>query len=265
MIQVAGAIERLEEIFPARLAVEGDSTGSQIVVEDHEVRSIGVCYEVTDKVLEVAAGVDLLVAFHPLIFSPLSRIAPDNRVGRCVLGLIESNTPLFVTHTRLDAHPKGTNRVLSERLGLSNARPLVPDPNYPEEGMGVVAEFTDGLAWASLVDLIARVTSSNRVVASDVAPEHFIRRVALIAGSGMSYFGNVIAAKVDAFITGDVKYHDFHASLDSVPIVDPGHAESERFVVESTVDIIRSSKIFDGSISIVPIELDTRPGVPAGS
>ncbi len=264
-MELAEIIEQLEEIFPERLEASGDVTGPQIMIERGSVTTIGVCYEVTDRVLEASADVDLLVAFHPLIFTPLRRITPLDRVGRCLISLVASQTPLFITHTRLDAHPRGTNRTLADRIGLTNGRPLLPNPLHRDEGMGIVGEYSEEITWHSLVQRVKEATGSTRIVASDIDGKRIIRRVAIVAGSGMSYYKDVIGAEVDAFITGDVKYHDFHASLDAVPIIDPGHAESERFVVESTVAILRDSGILDKSIEIVPITLDTRPGLSAGS
>ncbi len=59
-----------------------------------------------------------------------------------------------------------------------------------------------------------------------------IRRVAVCGGSGSSFILNAIAAGADAYITGDVKYHDFHLADRKMLIADIGHFESEHFIKE---------------------------------
>ena len=54
----------------------------------------------------------------------------------------------------------------------------------------------------------------------------------------MSFYSDAVRARVDAFITADVRYHDFHRAADSVAVVDAGHAETERFVVKGLHDVI---------------------------
>ncbi len=41
----------------------------------------------------------------------------------------------------------------------------------------------------------------------------------------------------DAYLTGDVKYHDFFQSENQMIICDIGHFESEQFVTEQLVEI----------------------------
>jgi len=67
-----------------------------------------------------------------------------------------------------------------------------------------------------------------RLVARDKkAP---VRRVAVVNGSGMSYFKKLKRLKVDLFLTGDVKYHEgLDALEDGLNVIDIGHYESEHF------------------------------------
>ena len=83
--------------------------------------------------------------------------------------------------------------------------------------------------------------------------------VAIVAGSGMSYYGAACRGGADAVITGDVRYHDFHASHDRIPIIDPGHAESEVLVIDSTMEIIRNGADPDLARMIVPYAESTLP------
>jgi len=55
-----------------------------------------------------------------------------------------------------------------------------------------------------------------------------VRRVALCGGSGAFLIGKAIAAGADAFITGDVKYHQFFDADGRLLLADVGHYGSER-------------------------------------
>ena len=59
-----------------------------------------------------------------------------------------------------------------------------------------------------------------------------IRRVAVLGGGGSSFIGQAMAAGADVYVTGDVKYHDFHSADRKMLIVDIGHFESEHFIKE---------------------------------
>lgn len=234
----------LEILFPAALAVDGDATGVQIDCGDRSVESIGIAYELTDGIIEEIrrSGTGYVIVFHPLIYRPLESISPDDRVGRAILELIAAGMTLFVTHTRLDAHPDGTNTILAHELGADRATPLVPltTIELPESsGMGRLASFANGISWSELTDRVRRVTDTRGLRASQVASDRRYEQVAIVAGSGMSYYDAACRAGAEVMITGDVRYHDFHAANDRIPIIDPGHAESEAFVLDATESIVK--------------------------
>lgn len=61
----------------------------------------------------------------------------------------------------------------------------------------------------------------------------------------------------DVFITADVKYHDFMASIDGIGIIDLGHNESEKFVSIGMKNLI--DKLNDNSFEVNLIQTDTNP------
>ncbi len=251
----------LDRLFPSHFAVEGDTTGVQIDMGPGEVERIGIAYEITDDLLASvkSIGIDYLIAFHPLIYRPLPAIQRSDRVGRCVMELIQQDIPLFVTHTRLDAHPNGTNQMLADRLGLNEVQPLLPLEGQASTGMGRVGNLPDAIPLSEFCRLVQETTAADSVRATSPSSDSEVRRVALVAGSGMSYYAAAVSAGADVFLTGDVRYHDFHASLDQVLLVDPGHAESECFVLEATERILASSPELHQKLKIIPLEIDTRP------
>lgn len=256
----------LEVDLPLDLAMDGDPVGVQVMAEDRELSRVGVAYEITGSVIEKAAaeGVELLIAFHPLIYPSLTQVTPSARVGQSVIDLIRKGITLHIVHTAFDAHPRGSNRLLAEGLGLQDITPLAPIDHIPGAGMGAVGNLPEAMTIASLASRLSELAGAKVIristPASDGETTRTVRRVAMIAGSGMSFFDRAIASGADAFITADVRYHGFHDANDSIVVLDPGHAESECMVVEGLSAIVQSTIKRNGlAIDLVPILVSTNP------
>jgi putative NIF3 family GTP cyclohydrolase 1 type 2 len=59
-----------------------------------------------------------------------------------------------------------------------------------------------------------------------------IKRIAVLGGSGASAISNAKSSGADAYVTADLKYHDFFKAEDNILLVDIGHYESEQFTKE---------------------------------
>ena len=62
-----------------------------------------------------------------------------------------------------------------------------------------------------------------------------IKKVAVLGGSGSFAIQSAKAAGADAFITADLKYHDFFTAENSILLADIGHYESEQFTKNGLV------------------------------
>ncbi len=83
-----------------------------------------------------------------------------------------------------------------------------------------------------------------------------IQRVAFCGGSGASLIKQAIAVGADAFITADIKYHQFFDAEDKILIADIGHFESEQF----TVDVFYEYLLKNFSkFAILKSEIKTNP------
>ena len=57
-----------------------------------------------------------------------------------------------------------------------------------------------------------------------------VRTVAVCAGSGASLLGAAVAAGVELYITGDMKYHDARNAQDAgINVLDVGHFPPEKY------------------------------------
>jgi putative NIF3 family GTP cyclohydrolase 1 type 2 len=59
-----------------------------------------------------------------------------------------------------------------------------------------------------------------------------VKRVALCGGAGSFLIKQAIAAGADAYLTADVKYHEFFDADGKILLADIGHYESEQFTTD---------------------------------
>lgn len=66
-----------------------------------------------------------------------------------------------------------------------------------------------------------------------------VEKVAVLGGSGSFAIKNAIAAGADAFLTADLKYHNFYEAESRILLADIGHFESERYTKNYIVDFLQ--------------------------
>ena len=81
-------------------------------------------------------------------------------------------------------------------------------------------------------------TFGVEVVKFTQSHQTFIRKVAICGGSGSFLLNDAIRAGADAFITSDVKYHDFFEADKKIMYCDIGHFETEQFTHEAIAQIL---------------------------
>ena len=66
-----------------------------------------------------------------------------------------------------------------------------------------------------------------------------IKKVAVLGGSGSFAISAAKAAGADAFVSADLKYHDFFSADDQILLLDIGHYESEQYIKSLLVSYLR--------------------------
>ncbi|MEX0668036.1 MAG: Nif3-like dinuclear metal center hexameric protein, partial [Acidimicrobiia bacterium] len=118
---------------PGDKAAGWDVHGLQVGDPTGEVVRLAVCHEVTEKVASMAieGDVDLLVAYHPLLFKPTTRmVAGPGPTGRAYR-LARAGVGVAIIHTAWDAARGGTADALAAALGLESVErfgPIDPTP-----------------------------------------------------------------------------------------------------------------------------------------
>ena len=111
---------------PRALACEWDKVGLQTGRPDTTVTRVLTCLTITPEAFRAAirANANMIIAHHPLIWSPLRQLRMDDPQSRLCVEIAASGAACFVAHTNLDLAPGGVNDVLAKRLGLEEYRPL---------------------------------------------------------------------------------------------------------------------------------------------
>ena len=86
-------INALEQWAPTTDAQDFDNVGLLIGDSSMDVRKAIVTLDVTDEVMQEAMNenANLIITFHPLIFSGLKRLSGSSRVERLVVKAIQHN------------------------------------------------------------------------------------------------------------------------------------------------------------------------------
>lgn len=102
------------------------------------------------------------------------------------------------------------------------------DNEHPDVGAGMVGELPEPLAPAAfLAHLKAALHLPLIKHTAPPADGRLIRRVALCGGAGAFLIGAARGAGADAFVTGDLKYHEYFQADGRLLLCDVGHYESE--------------------------------------
>jgi dinuclear metal center YbgI/SA1388 family protein len=214
-----------------------DPVGLQLGDPGAEVSSVGVCHEVTEDVVAALEekAVDLLVTYHPLLFTPTTRVLAGRSAEARSYRLIRAGISLLVTHTDFDAAPGGTADSLAAFFDLRDTEPFGADPDSGLPAIGRVGSFegTLGTIDAMLTDEFGPV---GLRVSGDRNRE--VQRLAVVPGSGDSLVEEA-ALLADALVTGDVSHHKAVSARDQgLAVVDPGHVATERPGMPALVEMV---------------------------
>ncbi len=115
--QLARLVEALEVIAPPSLAAEWDNVGLLVEpLRPRRVERVMLTIDLTDAVADeaIAAGAEMIVSYHPPIFSSVKRIG---QLKSAVRKVMDKRIAVYSPHTALDAAPGGMTDWLVEACG----------------------------------------------------------------------------------------------------------------------------------------------------
>ena len=242
MLRVKDIIKFLEEKFPPRIALHWDNIGLHIGDANQEVHTIMVALEASTDVIQdaVCEGVDLIVAHHPFIYSPLKSIDFRTPKGKNIKDLIKNDIALYVLHSNYDIANGGMGDVLAEKIGLVDIKPFSMIDEI--HGEGRIGKLEKPMSLDELSTILCGKFAPHIGLVSKVECENIenIETVAVIGGSGGKYIYDAKDAGADVLVTGDIKYHDAMDAKDiGLSILDIGHF-AEIVMQDAVSDLIKA-------------------------
>ena len=242
-VKIKEVIDALERFAPLPLQEGYDNAGLQVgLTEAWEVSGALLCLDVTEQVVDEAVnlGCNLIVSHHPLIFHKLAHVTGEDYVQRIVFKAIENRIAIASMHTNIDNARGGVNFKIAEKMGLTDVD-FIGETKAAEgvEGAsGVVGEFPSPMSAADFIAMLKQTFGVTCVQANELL-QRPIRKVALCGGAGSFMLGEALKAGADAFVTGEMHYHEFFDHEQQIQIAVIGHYQSEQFTNEIFRDIIQ--------------------------
>ena len=236
MPKVSDILSVIEGFAPSFLKMQGDNVGLLVGDPEAEVSRVMLTLDITPDVAKAAAeaGVQLIVAHHPVIFSPLYSVTPADYNGAAVMTLLRHGIAAICMHTNLDAAAGGVNDTLAEVLGLSDVT-LLDDGGQGILRRGVLPEEMTPEAFARHVGQALGCKGVRYLPG-----KRTVRTVAVCGGAGGSDCGYVLQAGCDAYVTAEIKYPvSLEMAYAGLTIVDAGHFHTENPVLNRLEQLLR--------------------------
>ena len=229
----------IEQFAPLSLQEGWDNSGLCIGSPEAPVTSVLLGLDCTPELVDeaISCGADMIVTHHPLIFSGLKKISPDNPVGEAVMKAIKAGISIYAAHTSADKVIAGVSGAMAARLGLENVHIL--DEDGEGTGLGVVGDLSEPISAEEAVALVKERFSLKAMRASRPV-EGKISRIAMCGGSGGSLIGAAEKSGAQLYISGDISYHNFF-TREGFMIMDIGHYESEIEIVDILFSLLKKN------------------------
>jgi dinuclear metal center YbgI/SA1388 family protein len=227
-------IEHIEKFSPKGVAEEWDNVGLQIGDPNADIKKAVVCLDVTSGLVDFAVenNIDLIVSHHPFIMTAMKTI--DLSKNPDIKKAIKNEIAIYSMHTNFDFCYGGLNDILCEMLGLTG---YIPE----KENDLRIGKLADPVLLSDFISNVKeRFDVKNIQYCGELSKK--IQTVAVCSGGGGAYIENAQIA--DAYLTGEVKYHEFDkANKLGIAVVAAGHFETEDIGLFKIRDLLKQINI----------------------
>ena len=242
-VKIKEVLSALEQFAPLPLQESWDNAGLQIGLTEAEVSGALLCLDVNEKIIDEAVrkGCNLVVSHHPLLFRGLKQVSDANYVQRTVWKAIREGICVVSMHTNLDNAKGGVNFKIAERLGLQDVQFFVPKTvGQIEGGSGVTGLLPHPMVSCDFVLHVKKQMEAESAMCNELLRRP-IRKVAICGGAGDFLLDEAVRLGADAFLTGEMHYHQYFGYEQQIQICVIGHYESEHFTCELFQQIIHEA------------------------
>ena len=239
-MKIKEVLSALERFAPLPLQESWDNAGLQVGLTETEVSGALLCLDVNEKIVDEAIqkGCNLVVSHHPLLFRGLKTISDLTDVQRTVMKAVRKGVCVISMHTNMDNAKGGVNYKMAEKLGLRDVQFLAPKMvDGVESGSGVIGELPEAQASDDFVLAVKKAFGVECAMCNELLRRP-VRKVALCGGAGDFLLDDALKAGADAFITGEMHYHQYFGYEQQIQICVIGHYQSEQYTAEIFRDII---------------------------
>ena len=256
-MKIKEVLHALERFAPLPLQESYDNAGLQIGLTEAEVSGALLCLDVTEKVVDEAIrkGCNVIVSHHPLIFRKLAHVTEQTYVERCVMKAIKNDVAIISMHTNLDSAEGGVNHKMAEKLSLQNVRFIGAEQvvDGVRGAIGVIGELPDSQSAESFLDTLKEAFQVECIQANELLCRP-VKTVALCGGAGSFLLDDAVRAGADAFVTGEMHYHEYFGHEQELQIAVIGHYQSEQYTAEVLRQILEPL-----GVHCITSEINTNP------
>ena len=240
-MKIKQVLSALERFAPLPLQESWDNAGLQLGLTEAEVSGALLCLDVNEQIVDeaVAKGCNLIVSHHPLLFRGLKQISGADYVQRSVIKAIKHDIVIVSMHTNMDNALDGVNWKIAERLGLTDCKFFAQKTvDGIEAGSGVVGNLPLQMDAHAFIELVKK-QFGVQCAQCNALLQRPISKVAICGGAGDFLLPDAVGEGADAFITGEMHYHQYFGYEQQIQICVIGHYQSEQYTAEIFCDIIQ--------------------------
>ena len=132
----------------------------------------------------------------------------------------------------------GVNFKIAERLGLENVKFFAEKSvDGLTCGSGVIGQLPEAMAADDFVLMVKRQLEAESAMCNELLRRP-VKRVAICGGAGDFLLDEAVKQGADAFLTGEMHYHQYFGYEQQIQICVVGHYESEHFTCQLFSEIL---------------------------
>lgn len=108
---------------------------------------------------------------------------------------------------------------------------------HQQIGSGVTGEWEEPISETAFLQMLKDIFRLSTVKHTAITGRE-IRKVSICGGAGIFLLQDAIISKSDAYITSDIKYHEYFDAETRLLLTDIGHYESEQFTIELLANLL---------------------------
>ena len=214
-----------------------DNSGLLAGSRDNAVSGIYCALDVSLRVIEDAInkGCNLIVSHHPIMFGGRKNLREDDAEGKMLCALIRNGISVISAHTCFDKAEGGVNDVLASKLGMTNVTGVEGD----EDGYLRIGDV-EPMTLKQFAEKVRGLLGD--AVRAYGEPDKPVKRVALVGGSGGEFAETCRRAGADAYVTGEMRYHDsFDLAQAGFATLQAGHDSTEKLAVGALTEKLKTA------------------------